>query len=233
MLTIVEPAWKPLACFGIVCLEGVLVLCKRLIMKKLALLASAALITFGSVSSAEAQRYHRGWHGGYYHNHSGNGGALAAGLIGGALLGGLITAAATPAYSYPAYSYPYGGYSYYSYRPRVTYGGDYPYNGYGYGYPYYGTQVVYQRPPVYRRVVYRPAPVYRRVVYRPGPVYRNRVVYAPRYRDRVVYAQPRYRTRVVYRQNRPARVVRTDVRRNVVTTGSIRRYPYAVRVRYR
>jgi hypothetical protein len=41
-------------------------------------------------------------YGGYRRSH-GNGGAVAAGLIGGLALGGL---AAAPAYSYPAYSYP-------------------------------------------------------------------------------------------------------------------------------
>ena len=184
-------------------------------MKKIALLASAALITAGSISTAEAQRgYRDGWRGGHHGHYYrgsrwGNGGALAAGLIGGALLGGLVTAAATPAYAYPSYNYGYAPAYGYGYAPAYSY---------GYGYPYGG----YYAAPVATRVVYQPAPVYRRVVYRPAPVYRTRVV----------YQQPRVRTRVVYRQNRPARVVRT-VRRDVVTTGSIRRSPYEVRVRYR
>ena len=53
-------------------------------MKKVILLSSAALITFASIGSAEAQRYYRdGWRGGYYHNRGwNNGGAVAAGAAG-------------------------------------------------------------------------------------------------------------------------------------------------------
>jgi hypothetical protein len=80
-------------------------------MRKLALAASAALILMGSVGTADAQYWRRGWgYGGYYgyrHGGWGGGGALAAGLIGGAILGAAL---ATPAYGY----------------------------GYGYGYPAYG-----------------------------------------------------------------------------------------------
>lgn len=177
-------------------------------MKKVILLTSAALLTFGGIGSAQAQRvyYGHGWNGGYYHHHRGwgNGGALAAGLVGGALLGGLISAAATPAYPYPAYSYPAYGYRYgygypaYSY-PAYGYrwGSTYPAYSYGYGYePYsYG---------------YYSAPVTTRVVYAP-----------PVYRTRVVYREPRrYVRSAYYRNSARARVVRT-VRRDVVTTGSV------------
>lgn len=71
-------------------------------MRKLATLASAALILTGSVCVANAQYWRGGgwgYHGGYYRYGCCGGGAIAAGLIGGALLGGLATAAATaPAY---------------------------------------------------------------------------------------------------------------------------------------
>ncbi len=180
-------------------------------MKKLMLLTSAAVLTFGTIGSAQAQRayYRDGWRGGYYHHHRGwgNGGALAAGLIGGALLGGLVTAAATPAYGYPAYGYPgysYPAYGYRTYYPSYSYGYGYPAYGYGYGDPY-GSYA---------------APVTTRVVYAPVPVYRTRVV----------YQQPRYRTRVVRQYRERPRVVRA-VRRDVVTTGSIRAHRYP-RVQY-
>jgi hypothetical protein len=189
--------------------EGYLPLLKRLTMKKLALLASAAIITVGSVGSAEAQRRHHrgGWD---------RGGAVAAGLIGGAVLGGLLTAAATPSYAYPGYGYyPYSAPAY-GYRSTYSYGSAaYP----AYSYPAYG----YYSAPVATRVVYQPAPVYQtRVVYR-QPRVATRVVYRePRYRERVVYRQPREVTRVVYRDRDRARVVRT-IRRDVVSTGSVRR----------
>jgi hypothetical protein len=167
--------------------EGYLPLLKRLTMKKLALLASAAIITVGSVGSAEAQRRHHrgGWD---------RGGAVAAGLIGGAVLGG-------------------------GYRSTYSYGYGYPAAYPAYSYPAYG----YYSAPVATRVVYQPAPVYQtRVVYR-QPRVATRVVYRePRYRERVVYRQPREVTRVVYRDRDRARVVRT-IRRDVVSTGSVRR----------
>jgi len=67
-------------------------------MKKLALLASVAIITVGSVGTADAQyRRHRGgWD---------RGGAVAAGLIGGLALGAIASAAANPYYG-PAYYRP-------------------------------------------------------------------------------------------------------------------------------
>ncbi|MBJ6127637.1 hypothetical protein [Microvirga splendida] len=180
-------------------------------MKKLALLASVAIIAAGSVGTAEARHRHN------------RGGAIAAGLIGGALLGGLLTAAATPSYAYPAYGYGYSPYAApaYGYRTTYSYGYGYPaaYPAYSYpaAYPAYGYG--YYSAPV-TRVVYRPAPVYRtRVVYRqPRVVYRQ-----PRVATRVVYREPRYRTRVVYRnRDRPAyyRTTRGDV----VVTGSLRRH---------
>ena len=170
-------------------------------MKKFALLAGVAIITVGSVGTADAQyrRHHRGgWD---------RGGAVAAGLIGGALLGGLITAAATPAYAYPGYGYyPYSAPAY-GYRTTYNYGYGYPAAYPAYSYPAYG---------------YYSAPV-TRVVYQPAPVYRTRVVYRqPRVATRVVYREPRYRTRVVYRDRDRPRVVRA-YRRDVVSTGSLRR----------
>lgn len=54
-------------------------------MRKLATLATAGLIVLGSVGTAGAYYRRAGW--GYY-NHGGNGGAVAAGIVGGALLGG-------------------------------------------------------------------------------------------------------------------------------------------------
>jgi hypothetical protein len=178
-------------------------------MKKFALLASVAIITVGSVGTADAQyrRHHRGgWD---------RGGAVAAGLIGGALLGGLITAAATPAYAYPGYGYyPYSAPAY-GYRTTYNYGYGYPAAYPAYSYPAYG---------------YYSAPV-TRVVYQPAPVYRTRVVYRqPRVATRVVYREPRYRTRVVYRDRDRSRVVRA-YRRDVVTTGSLRRERQNDRVR--
>ncbi|MCC2650731.1 MAG: hypothetical protein K0Q60_886 [Microvirga sp.] len=172
-------------------------------MKKFALLAGIAIITVGSVGTADAQyrRYHRGgWN---------NGGAVAAGLIGGAVLGGLLTAAATPSYAYPGYgygSYPYGAPGY-GYRTTYNYGYGYPAAYPAYSYPAYG---------------YYSAPV-TRVVYQPAPVYRTRVVYRqPRVATRVVYREPRYRTRAVYRDRDRPRVVRA-YRQDVVSTGSLRR----------
>jgi hypothetical protein len=176
-------------------------------MKKIALLAGAALIMASGINPAEAQWRragwyggHGGWYGGYYrHRGWGGGGALAAGLVGGAVLGGLAAAAATPAYGYgygygyPANSYPAYGYNY-AY-PAYSY----PAYGYGYGYPAYNYPVAsnyygygggyYGAPVVERRVVYRTV---------------------PRYYPRVVYRQPR----IVHSR----RYVRT-----VVTTGSIGR----------
>jgi hypothetical protein len=180
-------------------------------MKKLALLASVAIITVGSVGTADAQyrRHHRGgWD---------RGGAVAAGLIGGAVLGGLLTAAATPSYAYPSYGYGYNPYGTpaYGYRSTYSYGYDYPAAYPAYSYPAYG---------------YYSAPV-TRVVYQPAPVYQTRVVYRePRVATRVVYREPRYRTRVVYRDWDRPRVVRA-IRRDVVTTGSISRREMD-RVRY-
>jgi hypothetical protein len=189
-------------------IEGYLSLLVRLTMRKLALLASAAIITVGSIGSAEAQRWR-----GYRHGGWNNGGAVAAGLVGGVVLGGLLSAATRPAYAYPGYGYGYGypAYSYPSYGYR--YGG-YPvaYNYPDYSYPAYS----------YPSYGYYSAPV-TRVVYRPAPVYRTRVVYRePRYRTRVVYQQPRTLTRVVYRDRDRARIVRS-VRRDVISTGSIDR----------
>ena len=69
-------------------------------MKKLATLATAALILTGSVGTADAQYWRGpGWgYGGYYRSGWG-GGAVGARLGGGAILGGVITAAATaPSY---------------------------------------------------------------------------------------------------------------------------------------
>jgi hypothetical protein len=172
-------------------------------MKKFALLASVAIITVGSVGTADAQyrRYHHrgGWN---------NGGAVAAGLIGGAVLGGLLTAAATPSYAYPGYGYGYpASYPAYGYRSTYSYGYGYPAAYPAYSYPSYG---------------YYSAPV-TRVVYQPAPVYQTRVVYRePRVATRVVYREPRYRTRVVYRDRDRPRVVRA-IHRDVVTTGSLRR----------
>ena len=170
-------------------------------MKKLALLASVAIITVGSVGTADAQyrRHHRGgWD---------RGGAVAAGLIGGVVLGGLLTAAATPAYANPGYGYyPYSAPAY-GYRSTYSYGYGYPAAYPAYSQPAYG---------------YYSAPV-TRVVYQPAPVYRTQVVYRqPRVATRVVYREPRYRTRVVYRDRDRPRVVRA-YRRDVVTTGSLRR----------
>jgi len=184
-------------------------------MKKLALLASVAIITAGSVGTAEAQRrYHRhGWD---------RGGAVAAGLIGGAVIGGLLTAAATPSYAYPGYGYyPYSSYPAYGYRYGYSAPVAYNYPAYGYpayNYPSYG----YYSAPV-TRVVYQPAPVYQtRVVYR-QPRVATRVVYRePRIRTRVVYREPRAVTRVVYRDRDRPRLVRA-IRRDVVSTGSISR----------
>ena len=59
-------------------------------MRKLATLATAALIMTGSVGTADAQYWRGGgwgYHGGYYRNYGWGGGAVAAGLVGGALLG--------------------------------------------------------------------------------------------------------------------------------------------------
>jgi hypothetical protein len=181
-------------------------------MRKFALLASVAIITVGSVGTAEAQRR-------YYHRHGGwnNGGAVAAGLIGGAVIGGLLTAAATPSYAYPGYGYGYSPYGApaYGYRSSYSYDYGYPAAYPAYGYPAYG---------------YYSAPV-TRVVYRPAPVYQTRVVYRqPRVATRVVYREPRYRTRVVYRDRDRPRVVRA-YRRDVVSTGSIWRERQIDRVR--
>jgi hypothetical protein len=177
-------------------------------MKKFALLASVAIISVGSIGTADAQyRRHRGgWD---------RGGAVAAGLIGGAVLGGLLTAAATPSYAYPGYGYyPYGAPAY-GYRSSYSYGYGYPAAYPAYSYPAYG---------------YYSAPV-TRVVYRPAPVYRTQVVYRePRVVNRVVYREPRYRTRVVYRDGDRPRVVRA-IRRDVVNTGSIWRERQNDRVR--
>jgi hypothetical protein len=195
-------------------------------MKKLTFLAGAALLAAG-IGSAQAQTVYVGT--GYHHRyHGNNGGAVAAGLIGGALIGGLIASAATPAYSYPAYGYPA-----YGYRTAA------PAYGYGYGSPYrrYAAPVATVDEPYYQ-----PAPVYRsRVVYQQAPVYRSRVVYRqpqvvyrqPRVVNRAFYEQPRVRTRIVYRQDQPRRFVRTNVRRDVVATGSIRDRRNVIRVQYR
>jgi len=167
-------------------------------MKKFALLAGVAIITVGSVGTADAQyrRHHRGWD---------RGGAVAAGLIGGAVLGGLLTAAATPSYAYPGYGYyPYSAPAY-GYRSTYSYGYGYPEAYPAYSAPAYG---------------YYSAPV-TRVVYQPAPVYQTRVVYRqPRVATQVVYREPRYRTRVVYRDRDRDRVVRV-IRRDVSSTGSI------------
>ena len=194
-------------------------------MKKLTFLAGAALLA-ASVGSAQAQTVYVGT--GYHHRYHGNsGGAVAAGLIGGALIGGLIASAATPAYGYPAYGYrtAYPAYGYPAYGYRTTY--SYPAYGYRTAYPAYGyaTPVATVDEPYYQ-----PAPVYRsRVVYRqPQVVYRQ-----PRVVNRAFYEQPRVRTRIVYRQDQPRRFVRTNVRRDVVATGSIRDRRNVIRVQYR
>ncbi len=185
-------------------------------MKKLALLAGVGLLAFGSIDTAEAQRGNRDGgfrHGGHWrhHHHYGyrynTGGALAAGFVGGALLGGLATAAAAPyGYGYPAYGYGVG------YPVASTYVA-----------PAYETRIVYRQPTVRTRVVYRTAPAVRRtrVVYRQAPVVRQRIVYQqPRAR---IVSQPAYSTRVTYRQNQRGRVaVRSTVRRDVMSTGTIR-----------
>jgi hypothetical protein len=111
-------------------------------MRKLMLLAGAAVIVLGSIGSADAQaRYRRGYYGGGW----GGGGAVAAGIVGGLVLGGLAAAATAP----PAYAYPYG----YGYAPppQPYYGGYYAARpvyrpAYG-GYPYYGGGVVYSADP--------------------------------------------------------------------------------------
>ncbi len=203
-------------------------------MKKFAVVAGVSLLALGSIGSAEAQRFNRD--GGFRHGDRGErtawrrhndgyrygaGGALAAGFVGGALLGGIATAAAAPYYGY---SYPYGyaepSYGYgYGYPVASYYGDDYYY-----GAPAYQTRVVYQQPTVRTRVVYRNAPTVRRtrVVYRQAPTARQRVVYSqPRAR---IVAQPAYNTRVTFRQANSNRVVvRNNVRRDVVSTGSINR----------
>ena len=200
-------------------------------MNKLTFLAGAALLA-ASIGSAQAQTVYVGT--GFHHRYHGNGGAVAAGLIGGALIGGLIASAATPAYGYPAYgyrtAYPAYGYPAYGYRTAA------PAYGYGYASPYRSYAAPVDEP------YYQPAPVYRsRVVYRQAPVYRSRVVYQqapvvyrqPRVVNRAFYEQPRVRTRIVYRQDQPRRFVRTNVRRDVVATGSIRDRRNVIRVQYR
>jgi len=62
--------------------------------KTFALLSAAALIGFGSAASTGAQARDRG-----------NGGAIAAGVIGGLAAGALIGAAASNAYAAPAHVY--------------------------------------------------------------------------------------------------------------------------------
>lgn len=172
-------------------------------MRKLLVLAGAAVVAIGTTGSANA------WHHGYRH-HGGwnNGGALVAGLVGGAVLGTLFSAATSPAWgwggghSYPA-TYAYGGHQgYYAapVRSRVVYTTAAPsyayypqqtYPSYGYGYAQ----------PVQTQVVYRSAP-----------------------RTRYVYAQPRVRSQVVYAQPRVRVVSQQRVRRgDIVATGSVQR----------
>src|SRR3712207_3618874 len=67
---------------------------RRSMMRKLALLVGAGLLVFGSIDSAEAQRWRGGgWRPGGHWHHGGYGyrygGALAAGFVGGAVVGGL------------------------------------------------------------------------------------------------------------------------------------------------
>ena len=120
-------------------------------MRKLAIVAAAALMLTGSVGAANAQYWRGGYHGGYYRNGWGGGGAVAAGLIGGAILGGLITAAATPAYGY--------GY------------------GYGYGYPSYASYGAGYYPPAYYAPrYYYPGAAYYRLVSIRGPLPTRRVI---------------------------------------------------------
>lgn len=234
-------------------------------MKKLALLAGAGLVAFGSIGTAEAQRrfngdggmrqggnwnrtanwdrgnWNRGnWNRGYRDGYRGStGGALAAGFVGGAVLGGIAAAAPAYGYGYPAYGYGSPAYGYgYGYG-AASYGYGAPVYGYGYnaGYPVasydddgyyaapaYGTRVVYSQPTVRTRVVYRTAPAVQRtrVVYRQAPAVRQRVVYQqPRAR---MVAQPSYNTRVTFQQGQRDRaMVRTSVRRDVVSTGSLDR----------
>jgi hypothetical protein len=81
-------------------------------MKKLAVLSAVALIGAGVFTAADAEaRYRRG-----------NGGAVAAGIIGGLAAGALIGAAASNAYAAPAYDYGYAptGYGYGYSAPRVV-----------------------------------------------------------------------------------------------------------------
>jgi hypothetical protein len=66
--------------------------------------------TLVTVTPAEAQWRHRGYHGGYHrapvvvHRHRGNrGAAVAAGVVGGLALGALAASAARPAYAAPVY----------------------------------------------------------------------------------------------------------------------------------
>lgn len=98
-----------------------------LTMKKVAIVAAAALVGVGSLVSTGAEA-------------RGRGGAVAAGLIGGLAAGALLGAAASNAYAAPTYSYGYG----------------YPDYGYGYAPAYRTRRVVrsydydYDYVPVYR-----------------------------------------------------------------------------------
>jgi hypothetical protein len=64
-------------------------------MKTLAALTAAALVAFGTIGTPEAQA-------------RGNGGAIAAGVIGGLAAGALLGAAVSEAHAAPAYGYGYG-----------------------------------------------------------------------------------------------------------------------------
>jgi hypothetical protein len=135
-------------------------------MKKLAILSTAAVIGVGSIAASTTDAEAR-WRG-----HRGGGGAVAAGVIGGLAAGALIGAAASNAYAYPSYGYGYAPAYDYGYAP-VAYGT--PVRAYSYEPAYYA------QPRVYRQRVVRA---------RYAPVYRERVVrsysypaygYAPAY----------------------------------------------------
>ncbi|MGU3360221.1 hypothetical protein ACLBWX_07800 [Methylobacterium sp. M6A4_1b] len=106
-------------------------------MTRLAALTAAALVALGTFGAPEAQA-------------RGNGGAIAAGVIGGLAAGALLGAAVSEAHAAPGYEYGYG-------RPAPAY--EYEDDA-----------------PVVR---YRPAPVMRGYAYDEAPSYRSpRVVRA-------------------------------------------------------
>jgi hypothetical protein len=111
-------------------------------MKRFAVLVTAAVFAFGTMArppEAEARR----------------GGALVAGIIAGAVIGGIIAANVRNKRRHH-YSY--------NYYPRRTY-----YPAYSYAPAYVYRRPVYRPVYAYRRPVYRPVYVYRsRPVYRAG-----------------------------------------------------------------